>query len=191
MDVHLTIDDIHIERRELRVAYVLNNLEQRALFVYNLLPDRHEQLGAASTVPGSELAQTCLLPPHTLFMLMGPVPRKIVNPAMAFFAPLVPACTKIGPGEGYAGTLRAKLPLSQWSEYYAPSREGEPIALTELRLDALIMFEDQVDWAQVHPQSEQAWTINGAAIERSTATAPLGELGLAVHPHPEVVPFPS
>ena len=192
-DIQLTLEPATIERDELRVPYVLANGSDAAIYVYNLLPDRYGQLaGKPSNVPTPQLAQTCLADAHTALMLLGPVPPPPLGPQVSFFGTPKPRASKVPAGAGFAATIRAKLPLAEWSEVWMPQRDVEGLVTTEIhavRLVAVWAREADVDWVQEDADYKGSFNIRAKATARVVAEQDLRPLGVTMLVHPKMYRF--
>lgn len=189
-DVSLTLDAIHIERGELRIPYVLENRGSSAIYALNLLADRYGQLGGRpGDVPTPALAQTCMVEPGVVLMRLGIVPPPMLGPEISMFGNPKPRASKIAAGAGFAATVRARLPLVEWSETWMPMRdapENVPTAITTLRLQVECAREADVAWVREDDDAPGSFSIGAARSELVQIEADVAELGVVLLAHPRM-----
>ncbi len=193
MTVSLVIDQIRVKPGSpvsfpgasaglLEVDYVLANQTERDLYIYNLLADEWGQLGEPSDIPNPQLVQLCRGKPGELLLWVGVPPAPNYGPAVSLFAPVIPLCTKVEANKGYAGKLRAVLPLAEWNQYDGPIRSGPDIVrepVYELRLVVEHAFHDETYYAEPDSEHPLAWKVRSeVALHRAEARESIAELGL-------------
>lgn len=187
-DIVLELEEIKVKRGELRVSYQLANRGDAAIYVYNLVTDRHAQLGRKpSEVPTPQLAQTCLLPPSTALMMLGPTPGPNYGPEVTFYGTPRPLLSKVAAGKATGATIRATLPLAEWSESWMPMRTGDAIVTVDvvaLRLVAVYVHEADVEWKEESPEFRGCFELGARAEHRVEVDRPLTDLGLTMLTHP-------
>lgn len=192
-DVTLVVDAIHIEHGELRVPYVLANRGTSAIYAFNLLVDRYGQLaGRPGDVPTPALAQTCLAGVDVALMRLGVVPPPPLGREFAMFGNPKPRASKIAPGDGFAATLRARLPLVEWSETWMPMRDAPqnvatPIATLRLQIECV--READVTWVKEDERAPGSFELGAAPSDLVEIAADVASLGVVLLAHPQMHRF--
>ncbi|MCH9686422.1 MAG: hypothetical protein K0V04_33625 [Deltaproteobacteria bacterium] len=199
--VRLRIDSVAVDRGELRIDYAVDNTDAAEVYVFNRLPDRYGQQGKAGNRPLASLAQACLRPPSTAVMRLGPVPAP-VHPGFSITGKFEPYASRMQPKTTLRATIRARLPLAEWTEYCEPVRpaEAEAIVVERVTLETDIAVGPSRD--DVHDETG-GWLLGplalaaglmggrvyrisaGATRQRLTATAEVAALGVTLLEHPQ------
>lgn len=186
LQIHL--DPIHVVRGELRVPYVITNPGTAAAFVYNLLPDRFGQLaGKPDPVPTAQLGQTCYDRDGIALFVLGEVRRPVGAIQPSYYSAPKPLASRIEPGGAFQATLRATLPLVEWSEIWIPQRDAEALVDTPIRLIQLVVeyaFEPDLVSQREDAKYRGAFAISESMRHRGIADQDVTALGvrMAVHP---------
>ncbi|MCH9686423.1 MAG: hypothetical protein K0V04_33630 [Deltaproteobacteria bacterium] len=194
-DIAFEIDQVEVRDGVLRVTYALTNGLDTPLYLFNMLPDSYGQLRKQpSETPTPALAQTCLHPPDTMFMLMGATPTPNFGPGVMFYGPRQPLATRLDPAAGYSATLRAPLPLSEWTEYTGPHRPDperapQPTAISTVTLAADFILGRDVDHEREDEDYPGVFHVGGTTAHRIETSHDIASMGLVLMRNPEVVRF--
>jgi hypothetical protein len=151
--VNLVVQETMVKRGEFRLTYELTNGTSSTIFLYNILPDRFALRGRReSQFPRTDLGQTSWLAPNTAVILLGPAPRPYEE-GVHYFGFYRPLLSKIKAGKSFRGTIKARLPLVEWSDTCGPSeRENLPrVDIKRLRLVAIYVREENAEEIERHP----------------------------------------
>lgn len=190
----MTMLEIHIEptqvvRGELRVPYVITNPTDAAAYVYNLVPDRFGLLtGKPDPVPAAHLAQTCHDRDGIVLFVLGQV-RRPPSPK-AYVSEPKPFASRIEPGRGFQATIRAPLPLVEWSEVWTPVRESPDLVDTPITLVQIVLeYAFEPDLVNVREDAKGAFAISERMRHRAIADQDVTALGVRMQVHPHATRF--
>lgn len=187
LQIHL--EPIHVVRGELRVPYVITNPSSVPAFVYNLLPDRFGQLaGKPDPVPTAQLGQTCYDRDGIALFVLGEMRRPVGAIQPSYYSDPKPLASRIEPGGGFQATIRAALPLIEWSEIWIPQRDAAELVDTPIHLIQVIVeyaFEPDLTVQREDAKYRGAFAISENMRHRAIADQDVTALGvhMGVHPH--------
>ncbi|MBL8946209.1 MAG: hypothetical protein JNK45_23800 [Myxococcales bacterium] len=188
-DLEIHLSDVHVAHGELRVPYALSNHTAAPVYVYNLVPDRFGQLaGRPDPTPTARLAQTCFDRDHLVMFVLAEIPRPRRVPEPSYFAPAKPAASRIDAGAGFQATIRARLPLVEWSEIWVPQPQDPTLVMTPVHTLQLVVdwvHEADIIAADESPAYTGCFAISDRLRHRALAEADVRAIGIeiAVHPH--------
>lgn len=192
-EVELTIAGVRVIGRELRIGYALANRGDAEIFAQILLPDRYAQLGAnPGRTPIASLAQTCLRPPSTAVLRLGQTPAPALGPGFSFYAIPRPDAIRIEAGQGFAATIRAPLPLVEWSETWMPMRDDAAnveVEITRVRVEIECIRAADVTRARELEHAPGCWEIASTCTELLVHELDVEALGLRLLAHPDMTRF--
>ncbi len=193
LQVH--IDPIHVVRGELRVPYVITNPNDVAAYVYNLVADRFAVLASKpDPMPSAQLAQTCYDRDGIVLFVLGQVKRPERPGAIqpSFFSQPKPLASRIEPGRALQATIRAKLPLVEWSEVFVPQPESPDLVDTAIALvQVVVEYALEPDLINVREDASTrgAFAISERMRHRAIADQDVTALGVRMQVDPHATRF--
>ncbi len=177
--VSLQVEPARRDRDRLRVPYRLHNHHDQPIYVFDLLPDTHGQLGRAGSTLRRDLAQIRELEPGRVELLLGVVERSGADPRVTHVYPPFASTSEVAPGKVHAGEVIATLPLREWSLWRPPADARDRVTVRSL----VLVIEYSL--AQPLPQHDRigwfgrAYRIReDAPFERAQAEVPVSGLEL-------------
>lgn len=187
--LEIQIEPARIVRGELRVPYVITNPGDAAAYVYNLVPDRFGVLtGSPDPLPSAHLAQTCYDRDGIVLFVLGQV-RRPPSPK-AYISEPKPFASRIEPGRGLQATIRAPLPLVEWSEVWTPDRESPALVDTPIALVQIVLeYALEPDLIHVREDAKGVFAISERMRHRAIADQDITALGVRMLVHPQATRF--
>lgn len=187
--LQIQIEPVQVVRGELRVPYVITNPGDTAAYVYNLVPDRFGVLaGKPDPVPSAHLAQSCYDRDGIALFVLGQV-RRPPSPK-AYVSEPKPLASRVEPGHGFQATIRAPLPLVEWSEVWTPDRESPELVDTPITLVQIVLeYALEPDLINVREDAKGVFAISERMRHRAIADRDVGELGVRMLVHPRATRF--
>lgn len=193
LQVH--IDPIQVVRGELRVPYVISNPNDVAAYVYNLVADRFAVLASKpDPIPSAQLAQTCYDRDGIVLFVLGQVKRPMTPGAIqpSFFSQPKPLASRIEPGRALQATIRAKLPLLEWSEICVPERDAPELVDTAIVLAQIVAeyaLEPDLINVREDASARGAFAISERMRHRAIADQDITALGVRMQVNPRAPRF--
>ncbi|MCE9580537.1 MAG: hypothetical protein K8W52_45880 [Deltaproteobacteria bacterium] len=185
--VDIQLGPIQIARGELRVPYVVTNRGDVPVYIYNLVPDRFAQLGRKPDLcPSAQLAQTCYEPEGMARFILGQVRRPVVSGFQrSHYSEPKPLASRIPPGRSFPATIRAVLPLVEWSEIWVPQRAAAELVETPIRIvQVIVEYAREPDLTVKREDAKGAFAISETVRHRTSAEQDVAALGIRMGVHP-------
>ncbi len=176
MQLHTSVQPSH-----LTVQYQHTHTGEGPIYLFNHLFDWFGILAAELTKgaafnpnlpPTSALAAIFASGTDGVLLEQGmPAPSP---PGISAFAPRIPLCQKLMPGETATVTMRLPLPLDEWhpGEPPTPARAW-PMQVRTLAMKVLCIAERDARLVREHPTWRGLFNVNGAPLSELRATVAL------------------